>query len=535
MVCRAVRREGKGWGFCGGNDILERIEALDLRNDDLEETRSLSMTGNVHRIFVTMAAALAAIATFPQWVFQLDSTFRTQITQQNVNSIVIMPSEDLLISGQIRFPGDMSTRGSARLHSDGERDQSFTDFNGGGKLTPWDGKYYVGIGQTVRRLLGSGYLDPSFIGLNLGPYFSSLSGGDYHVFDDGRVLITGHHILSDSIRGFEGSYHLIWFSNEGYLDTTRIHRQANGVMWDFTALPDGKFLCSCSCTEYEGQPVDRVFRIHPDGTLDTTFHSGINWGIIFSYLPLPDGRVYVGGRFKRAAAPEDTLYLVRLMPDGSLDAAFNNDNDLGLGGVLSPSPQVNSIVPWEQDRLFVAGHFRSVNDATRGGLAVVDTSGQLLPYLDQCLPDTFDYFGNTAASILGITPTGDNTGFYIWGVYAGYSDGTINDPDQRFVSRLLVEEVNVAVEEPTKPPGSSLRVHPNPTSGAVIFSVEGCQGGNGQIVIRDLHGRIMASIRITAPAGQQTWNTAGLAPGTYFVEYLRGEQLQKTEKLIVDR
>ncbi|MBK8499313.1 MAG: hypothetical protein IPL52_10960 [Flavobacteriales bacterium] len=29
---------------------------------------------------------------------------------------------------------------------------------------------------------------------------------------------------------------------------------------------------------------------------------------------------------------------------------------------------------------------------------------------------------------------------YICGMYAGYTDGTINDPGQRFASRLLVEE-----------------------------------------------------------------------------------------------
>ncbi|MBK8499312.1 MAG: hypothetical protein IPL52_10955 [Flavobacteriales bacterium] len=63
--------------------------------------------------------------------------------------------------------------------------------------------------------------------------------------------------------------------------------------------------------------MDRLFRIHADRALDTTFHSGVNWGNIFAYHPPPDGRVYVGGRYKRAVAPNDTLYLARFMPDGS--------------------------------------------------------------------------------------------------------------------------------------------------------------------------------------------------------------------------
>jgi hypothetical protein len=48
--------------------------------------------------------------------------------------------------------------------------------------------------------------------MNDGPYFASLQGGDYHVFPDGRVLMSGSHQLSDTIRGFVG-YEPIWFTN----------------------------------------------------------------------------------------------------------------------------------------------------------------------------------------------------------------------------------------------------------------------------------------------------------------------------------
>ncbi|MBK6754450.1 MAG: delta-60 repeat domain-containing protein [Flavobacteriales bacterium] len=139
--------------------------------------------------------------------------------------------------------------------------------------------------------------------MNASPYFYSLTYGDYHVYADGAVLASGQHLLSDSTRGFVGFYDLIWFSNTGYLDTTKVHRQSNGIMWEFKELPDGKFICSCSCTQYEGQPVDKVFRVYPDGTLDTTFHTGINMGNIYAYHPLPDGRVLLGGSFPAPRTP----------------------------------------------------------------------------------------------------------------------------------------------------------------------------------------------------------------------------------------
>ncbi|MBK8499314.1 MAG: delta-60 repeat domain-containing protein [Flavobacteriales bacterium] len=278
------------------------------------------------------AASIQSSTAYGQWNFQLDTTFRTIITSSTVNSLAVMPSGHLLLSGRMNFQGAPGERALAKVDMNGVRDPSFPFGYGGGKLTPWADRYYVDNGL-VRRFLPSGLLDPSFMSQIYSPYVgSNVTLGDYHVFPDGRLLISGSYMLSDSVRGFVGQYRLVWFSNQGYLDTTRIHRRANGVIWDFAELPDGKFLCSCTCTQYEGQPVDRLFRIHADGALDTTFHSGVNWGNIFAYHGLPDGRVYVGGRYKRAVAPNDTLYLARFMPDGSLDPTFNHANNLGLKG-----------------------------------------------------------------------------------------------------------------------------------------------------------------------------------------------------------
>ena len=186
------------------------------------------------RILLTMAAVLVAIGAFSQWTFKLDTTFRTQITHRNVNSIAVQ-DDGIVLSGTIRFPGDMSDRLLTKVDLSGDQVVSFPFGYGGGKITEWNDRYYVSVGQGVQRVLTTGITDLAYIGMNDGPYFQSGSGGDYHVFEDGRVLITGNHHLSDSIRGFVGWYKLIWFSNEGYLDTTRIHRQANGPMWNFAA------------------------------------------------------------------------------------------------------------------------------------------------------------------------------------------------------------------------------------------------------------------------------------------------------------
>jgi hypothetical protein len=272
-----------------------------------------------------MAAFLVAIVAFAQWNFTVDTTFQAEVEGRNINDLMVMPDGKIFLSGRIRFLGDDFDRGSSKLLANGARDMSFPSFpetTGGGKITPWENSFYVSNGL-VRRLNSDGLIDPAFISLNLGLYFYSLQGGDYHVFPDGRVLISGNHLLSDSVRGFEGLYQLVWFTNTGYLDTTRIHRSSgNCAVYRFEELPSGQFIVRGICDQFDGQPVDRIFRVHADGSVDTSYHTGVYWGAAYDYLPLADGRVYVAGEYLRTAEPGDTLHLARFLSTGQLDPSF---------------------------------------------------------------------------------------------------------------------------------------------------------------------------------------------------------------------
>lgn len=71
-----------------------------------------------------------------------------------------------------------------------------------------------------------------------------------------------------------------------------------------------------------GIPRKRVARILENGTVDATFESGLGPGSVVSSMALsPDGSIVLGGRFW---APENLseVEVVRLRPDGSIDAQF---------------------------------------------------------------------------------------------------------------------------------------------------------------------------------------------------------------------
>ena len=127
----------------------------------------------VQRVSLVVAAILGvAAAAWGQWSFQLDTTFRTQIVDKNVTALHLLPDGGIFLSGRIRFTGDISARGSAKLLPDGSRDMSFPAFpqtTGGGKIVPWGAAFYVLPAATVRRLTPGGLIDPTFVSTNASP------------------------------------------------------------------------------------------------------------------------------------------------------------------------------------------------------------------------------------------------------------------------------------------------------------------------------------------------------------------------------
>ena len=217
-----------------------------------------------HTIIASTIVAGLGAATMgrAQAPYTLDTTYRTEFVSENVNSIALLASGKILASGRIRYASDPWAvfRGSTRLNTNGSRDLAFPGFplsTGGERITPWNTKYYVKSGG-VRRLDANGLTDPSFIEPNIGldayMQYSSYGGADYHVYPNGSLLVNGDFILSDTIRGHVGSYDLVGFSNTGYYDTTRTPRRCEPgrAMFGMKELPNGQFICSSTCTQYEG-------------------------------------------------------------------------------------------------------------------------------------------------------------------------------------------------------------------------------------------------------------------------------------------
>ena len=482
-------------------------------------------TSRLTRLFLIAACLVVARDVRSQQPFDLDTTFRAPIDTWYVSSIAPLPDGRVFLSGMMHFPNDPigSFRGGAMLLPNGSRDVTFPNFPltiGAGKVTSWNGQYYVATTQTVRRLDEDCIIDPAFISMNNDPLFSSLQGGDYHVYPDGRILMSGVHQLLDSIRGYEGLYCLCWFSNTGYLDTTKTHRQCAGSLDFFRELPDGKFIGSLgnppNTASWEGTPTgSNVIRFNADGEWDSTFQANVWWGTAYRFLPLADGRVYASGAF-RITGITDTLRLVRFMPDGSLDLTFNNYlnfQSIELSG--SAGAVVGGVLALDEGRLIVTGAFELVEGESRQGICLIDTSGNLLnDYFNGPGCGDYTYQSFTYGGTEGIVPAPDGS-YYIWGAYHGYDDGTTNDTLQRMVSRLY--GFNVGLED-KQGPQLQVTAHPNPGGDHIWFNGL-AERDPVQVGVFDARGVLVLQAQVQP---NEALGVSGLNPG-FYVMVLRTE------------
>ena len=271
-------------------------------------------------LFVSGACALAAARA--QAPLCVDGSFQFGHAPIGELASVVFMDDGRIIAGglSIRKPTvAIQHTGITRVMPNGAIDPGFgpsyvLSCDG---ITIKDGYIFLQSGGNgFRRLfLADGTNDYSYVVNSYYGQFQTSQVTSYHNFPDGKQWRTGsftkefyddegNHI------GHQPGYGLVQALPNGDYDPDFDHKYTPGTyLRNLSVEPDGRFLISASnAFTYEGTPVGALFKLWPDGQLDTTFHTSITWsgGVSDEKYHYPDGRMLVFGRFMAPEYPDDT-------------------------------------------------------------------------------------------------------------------------------------------------------------------------------------------------------------------------------------
>ncbi len=194
---------------------------------------------------------------------------------------------------------------------------------------------------------------------------------------DGKILVGGDFATAQGIADAAAASHnrLVRLNPDGTVDTT-FTGSASGNIAAITIQPDGSILVGgafgnvwSSGTNVVSRPYAARFK--PDGTVDTTFVSGAN-AIVDAFVFQPDGKLIIGGYFTGVQPVGSTSAVVRnrvarLNPNGSLDATFSLES---IGRPLVSAVQ-------KDGKIVIGGTFTTAGGATHNHLARLNADGSV--------------------------------------------------------------------------------------------------------------------------------------------------------------
>ena len=454
----------------------------------------------------------------PEWIVQWNGGFV-------VKDVALRPDGNLLLTGnQLRPPGTPTGNGAGGvLLVDEHGDYVASEFNSssGGRITEMlNGQYFYGY----KRWNANGTRDLTFGYPDL-PYQGTMS---HHVLPDRSVLVVGmFKIEEDGLI----EYGLIRVDEWGEYDPTYTARKVgpgtSQTVDRIIPVSNDQFILSGTFSTYEGEFSGPIIRINADGTRDPGFYFPAWKGDLYKVYEQPDGKLLLGGRFFMNDVP-DTLKLVRVLPDGSLDNTFNNlaDYRTNTGPYSAMASGVGVVTPLGDGRIVVGGTFTHVDGEPRGSIACIDTSGNLLDCWagGGLIPQNYTPSGGpyVGLSDFKCLPNGS---CYLFGQYKGFIDANGPHLRQCLMSRIFMPDVGVAEARASQP---AILVWPNPGADQLHILVDMANVCTFQLT--DVYGRVVMEGDVQQTT--TTLNTSNLPSGVYVLLVSSADGTRKTHKWI---
>ena len=377
-----------------------------------------------------------------------------------------------------------------------------------------------GVPDTTFGPFGTGFASEYFDENVLEAYTNAIA-----ISQDSSIIVMGKLVWSDNHK----SIFLERFDSYGLSATLYTHNfQVISDNFQLTAglvQPDGKILVTGTFSN----PVPNIFlvRFLPDGTLDNTFGTD---GVVLkpftglNYRPnalalQPDGKIVLCGNQGGI-----NVLVGRLNPDGTKDLAFSED---GLVLINTGSGESGNAMALQSDgKVVIAGWNASSSSAIQADPMVM----RLLP--TGVLDSSFAGTGYVITNLPGANQLNalaiQSDGSYIT---AGYSNN-----DYLLIRYLSKLNVGLLAEPAIE---SELLVYPNPVRGQVAFAYTLSTQSNVSVELFDMQGKRCQSFLLNEnrPQGEQTEYlnfSKNLTPGVYTLWIQAGKGSRSVQVLVVE-
>ncbi len=213
----------------------------------------------------------------------------------------------------------------------------------------------------ITRLLPDGSIDDTFTtgsGFNGKIYASYLQ-------EDGKIILAGNFTSYNGINAGR----IIRLNPDGTYDPTfnTSIGATTGIIYDIVLQSDGKIIIVGSFTKYTNVTVNRVARLFPNGTLDSSFSTGNGSLLNITHAKITsDEKIILTGNFVSFNGTP-TNRIIRLNSNGSFDAGFN----IGSGF----DDDVNAIVLQSDNKIILGGNFTSFNGSPANRIIRLNADG----------------------------------------------------------------------------------------------------------------------------------------------------------------
>jgi uncharacterized delta-60 repeat protein len=284
----------------------------------------------------------------------------------------VQPDGKILIGGDFTSVHGSTRNYIARLNADGSLDTTFAPNGGANRLVramalQADGKILIGGDFTIVNGSARNYIARLNADGSLDPSFAPTSGANNAIESitlqpNGRIVIGGNFtIVNGVVRNRIARLNL-----DGSLDTSFAPVGGMNENVTTTALqPDGKIVVGGGFSTVNGVARNRIARLNPDGSLDTSFAPGADYYLQAVALQT-DGKILIGGRFSTVNGVARN-FIARLNPDGSLDTAF----------AAGTNNYVHDIAVQAHGKIVIGGDFTTINGAERHRMTQLNPDGTL--------------------------------------------------------------------------------------------------------------------------------------------------------------